>query len=160
MAQITTQGTNWKVEGRSIELFGLHGSHSGNYGVIGINFGSAEEPAYVLTQVDSAPAKQDVLDVIEQDEAAGNLDKIATVLVSSRVAVRLFLDGTITPEMVREAEETQEDTSKWLEDGGVYDAIKIPAVKFGAHTFPVIIFSENKIGSSTLATLDADGHIV
>lgn len=160
MAQHQTRGQHFSVEGRSITLFGLDGSHSGSNWAIGIALSSSEDTSYLLVEVDPAPARQDILQVIEQDKAAGNLDKICHVVMSSRVAVRLFLDGTLSASNFVNAEEDTIDTSTFLKDGVMRPAIRLLDVKFGEYTFDVLILSELHIGSGTFATLDESGAVV
>ncbi|MEO8581224.1 MAG: hypothetical protein ABI425_01445 [Patescibacteria group bacterium] len=160
MAMMVKTGEHFNVENRSVTLFGLQGSPMGNSWAIGINFGSGDEPSYVMTQVSPAPAREDVLAVIEQDKADGNLGNIRCVMMSSRVAVRLFLDGTIKASDFDGAEESTMDTSQFIEGGVERPVVNLKSVKFGEHTFPVSILSEAHVGSSTFATLDENNAVV
>lgn len=160
MRQFKKTGENFEIEGPDITLFSLKGAPSGRNWMIGLLVKASDPPSYLLAIVPAAPAVQDVIAVIEQDKTNGNLDRIARIVVSSRVAVCLFLDGTIKPADFNHAEETEMDTSTFVKGGGTHPVINLKTVQFGEHRFPVSIFSEISVGSSSLVTLDTDGAIV
>lgn len=155
-------GENFAVSPRSITLFGLRGSFTSPNWAIGVNFSTKNngEPSYVMVEVSPAPVINDLLEVIEQDKANGNFEQIQRVVVSSRVAVRLFLDGTLKPSDFDGTEEGMLDTSPFLEDGVERPVLILKPVKIGAYSFPLLILSEMHVGDNTFATLNKSNAIV
>lgn len=161
MAQLK-QGKNYNVESQtSATLFGLQGFVEGRNWYIGIYLnGGPNNPRYVLNAISPVPALQTILDVIEEDVAYGNEDKIKWVMICSRIAIRLILEGAIKTADFANATEGTFDTSTFMEKGKVLPVISLPGVHFGSRVIPVLIFSEVSIGSESYATLDADGEVV
>ncbi len=89
-------GQNFSVNKRGGTIFGLRSylSDGGNW-LIDVDFFSTGD--YILYEVSPAPVLQDVLDVLQQDIDHGCLKKVKRVVVNNRIALRLLLEGVITP---------------------------------------------------------------
>lgn len=144
----------YKVESDSITLFGLEGSRDGRRWMIGMAISAATQ-SYIPVFVGPFPALEDLMDIIGQDAINGDYDRIKSVAMSARVAVRLFLEGVIKPEHFHLAEENTMETGR-----RPIEYIYLPAVPFGDHNFPVYVFSEWEVGSSYIATWDEDNNVV
>jgi hypothetical protein len=138
----------------TIELFGLHGLRSGVHWAMSINGGTGEGTDYCLRHVPMCPAVVRIRSAFDQQKVVKKLELIKLVVVNSRIAVRLFLDGTIRPEHIKEAKEQWIDTTPFLVKGGTVPAVILPAVEFGPYRFPVCIFGETTIMSNSIAALD------
>jgi hypothetical protein len=152
---------NKYFSGHVINLFGLKGTHHGQgQWMTTANFGSSQEPAYMLVVHDPKPANHQVAQLIDTDEKAGQFDQIFRIAVSNRVAVRLYLDGTLSQENFDTATELRIDTSTFIEGAGICDAIFVPDTRIAGHHFPMIILKEGEVGPTFMATLNSDYQIV
>lgn len=137
----------FEITGRIVSIMGLKGFVDGNDYTIDINFGTAQNPSYVLAQC-SKP-EQTILSKIEQliadDKKAGNEEKIDHILISNRYAVLLFLEGKITREV--------------LESGTVSDGDLVINLYVGGAMRKVVIQAETK-SAYHCATIDVNGEVV
>ncbi len=143
------EGRYFSLHGGTITIFNLDGFHHGNDWGIGISFTGDEN--YINCQVEPAPAVEDILDIIEQDKAQGNFEDISMVAVSSRVAVRLFLEGVLQQRDFKRAQEGENE--------GV-GFILLPGCQLGEYVFDLGILPEVVVGNGMIATLDQNYHVV
>ncbi len=152
MAHSKTVSSLYEIDGDSLTLMKLQGMHfSQKNWAIGVSL--VGDDNYFLAEVSPAPALDDVLRVIQQDIDAGNYAKIRAIVVSNRVAVRLWLDGTLKVQDFHSAKEGEVQKPEM-------PFIAIAAVQVGPHTFPVVIVPETKVGASMVATIDSNFKIV
>src|SRR5687768_10180439 len=113
MASSTVANRHFEVDGNKFTFFGLSGMPmgGGNWAMNGF-FGS------VMVEVDPAPVSSQIEEIIEQDRAAGNEEKIEHVLMNSRTALRLALEGRLPREALTAATETEDSIVLTLELGG------------------------------------------
>lgn len=160
MAKRIIGGKNWTVESDDkIVLFDLVGyNRLGRTWTITVNFLGAE----MLAEVSPAPALEEVLKVVRADEAAGNLGKIFRVVVSSRIAVRLFLEGVLSrTDFESGVTEGEVDVSKVFNDNGpALPVILLERVKLGDYEFQFGILSEKDVDSGFVVTVDLEGNVV
>ncbi|GCE32022.1 hypothetical protein KDA_75060 [Dictyobacter alpinus] len=136
MATSTVTGPNFEVSQKHITLFQLQGAHTGNNWAMSVPFGDTAE-SYVLTEVGPAPALDEIVSVIETDRAQGREHLIDHVLISSRVAVRLFLEGILTMEAFKDAEASDESILLTLKLSGRDRRVKIQSefdLEYGVST--------------------------
>ncbi|GHP00687.1 hypothetical protein KSF_107340 [Reticulibacter mediterranei] len=96
----TIAGKHFSVTPQQITVFGLQGMHWGNRWAVGIPFGRTVE-SYMFTEIAPAPVLAEIEGVLEEH---GN----EHLLISNRVAVRLFLEGRLPMEAFMDAQETDE----------------------------------------------------
>jgi hypothetical protein len=160
MAPIKKSGQHYEIDEHSITLFGLGGTRmgKGKDWALGIDREGVEKPSYISIQVPPDPALEDVVNVIEQEKAHnfGNLGVLARIIMSNRIAVRLFLEGVLNPSDFHQNEEAEMDIHNIARKGIAAPVINLQSVQFGAYKFPVSILSERDIGSHNLAILDID----
>jgi hypothetical protein len=149
------QGTNLVLyDENTVEFFGLHGLRNGVLWAMSVRYGTGGEMSYCLRQVPLCPAAFRIRSAFDQEKGTGRLTQAKLVVVNSRIAVRLFLDGTIRPEHIRDAKEQWIDTTPFLVRGGTVPAVFLPAVEFGHYRFPLCIFGETTVRNNALAALD------
>jgi hypothetical protein len=105
------QGKNLRVGNKSIVLFELKGELRANgKWIVGISFDGTRESGYMDFEVspDSSLAVKEIEEIIEADIADGREEIIDHVLISNRVAIRLFLQGALLPQSFRNATEDDE----------------------------------------------------
>jgi hypothetical protein len=145
--QIT--GQNFHIDGSTITIFGLQGFPMGNDWGMGIDLmGNGK---YINAQVSPAPVLDRILNIIDQDAAEGNLDQIAMVAVSNRVAIRLFLENVLQHRHFKKAKEGEEAGVSFL---------YLPECNLGKYTFPLGIIPEGVVGVGMIATLDSRYRVV
>lgn len=106
MSSQTLIGRHFSVSPTAITLFHLQGFHSGKQWVIGFSIaGTGQADDYFLAACEPAPALAGIEQVIRADIAVGREHLIDHMLLSSRAAVRLFLEGVLTPEHFASAKE-------------------------------------------------------
>lgn len=143
------QGKNFSINGKRITIFGLNGLPKGENWIMGGQF--SEDGSYVDMETVPTPALAKVLKIIGQDIIDGNYEQIHMVVMSNRVAVRLFLEGAL--------EDVHFINAKEGELNGVPFMLLI-GCNFGEHFFPIGILPESLIGATTMATLDSNYRIV
>lgn len=169
MAQMSSKSKSYQVSAHEITILGLYGSVEGPNWVLGIlvdsdpsTFDENGNPSYLNIVGEPSPVMAEVMDVIDGDIAAGKDDQIAWVLLSNKVAVRLFLEGYLTANKFIGAKEITMDTSGFVpaEVAGEYPCVWLQEVQFGSFSFPVGIMSELHVGSNTAATMTEGNTIV
>ena len=120
MASSLRTGVNWSVEGKSFTIFGQKATilEGGDWAVPS-GLGS------MLVQVDPAPLSGDILEVIANDRAAGNEDKIAYVGLTPFPALCLALEGVLTEQALAASEETLDSITATVMLGGTERKIVI-----------------------------------
>jgi len=93
-------GINWSVEGRVFSFFGLRGYVDGKHWTVPSGFGA------LLVEVDPDPISDNICAIIAQDERDGNANKIAYIGVQPFAGLLLALEGVITLDVLRNAQET------------------------------------------------------
>ena len=137
----TISGQHFTVSHDTITLFGLFGASSGTYWVLSESFDGPD--TYVPVEGEPNPVLHEIHQQIADDMAAGKGQYIDHILCSSRVAARLFLEGVLTFNDFKHAQETSQSVR-------VYCA---------ALTYPLHIVSEFETTHS-FATFQSDGTIV
>lgn len=134
-------------QGKMVSVMGLRGLISDGSYTIDINFGSNEEPSYVLVQCDQPekPISQKIEELILADKADGKEAQIDHVLISNRYAVLLYMEGRLTREMLESAKE---------EDGDL-----VIDLYFAGAKRKVVVRSELK-AEYHCATIDANGEVI
>jgi hypothetical protein len=103
----TTSGRNFMYGQGSLKLYELQGVRMGKNWAIGILL-DRKSKSYLLTEVSPAPVRQEVEAVIQGDIKAGREQLIDYVLVSNRVAIRLYLEGFLKPSHFANAVEEED----------------------------------------------------
>jgi hypothetical protein len=143
--KITRKHFSVSTDGSSIELFGLPGAlFSKGTWEIGQSLGGS----YIRVEVAPAPARQFLEDAVREDVKAGKEHLISYVLINSRTAVRLFLEGFLTPALFEQATETS--------------SFVIVKAEVGGKLRDIVIRSEQELqlAGNGVATCDKDGNII
>jgi hypothetical protein len=85
------------LEDNTISIFDHKGYIDGKYWVMNVFAG-------LFAKVAPAPVHGDISEIINQDIVDGNFEKIERVLISPNVAVRMYLEGMINRNHIKEAE--------------------------------------------------------
>jgi hypothetical protein len=144
------EGKNYRVSDKSIVLFDLVGAHSGRGNwAIGLPIDGTRETGYMNIEVnpDNSLAVNEVAEVIQSDIDNGREGLIDHVLITNRVAVRMFLQGAISPQSFRNA--TEDD-----------DTITITALLVGKPRKVVIRSEFDESLQYAISTRDAEGKLV
>jgi hypothetical protein len=138
MATSQLTGSNFSLDGETIEFFGVKGfKRSETSWVMNLLFG-----AFVEVSPDSI---MDVVrDCIAGDIENGNEDKIAMLLLGPSQAVVFYLEGQMTREHVKNA----------VEGKGFVD---LPNVEVDGRTLTIRVLGESEC---TTAMADSDGNIL
>ncbi|QQG51345.1 MAG: hypothetical protein HZB75_02460 [Candidatus Saccharibacteria bacterium] len=132
-------GVNWSVEGETFTIFGASGWVNGSRWMVPLG---PSGPG--IAPVKPAPIKGDIDKVIAADIADGNGSKIDYVGVGGFQALLLALEGVITVDMLRTAQETP-------------DRIIIENVAFARGRRKLVIIKNAKY---TMATFDRNDEVV
>jgi hypothetical protein len=113
MAASEITGTHFTVSSKRIDLFE--------------NVGGRLTTTWFIDSIemDPCPVQEDIISVIESDRASGKEDQIAYILISSMVAIRLFLEGVITQQHFQAAQETSDTIILRLPLAGKERVVKI-----------------------------------
>ena len=160
MAKRIIGGEYWTVESdNKITLFGLVGyGRLGKTWTITVNVFGVD----MLAEVSPGPALEEVLKVVRADEAAGNLNKIYRLVVSNRIAVRLFLEGALSrSDFEQGVTEGEVDVSKVFNDNGpALPVVLLEKVRLGDYELRFGILSEKDVDGGFVVTVDSDGNVV
>lgn len=138
-------GRNFSIENGKITLFANPGWMVGNMWRYGNEFGTVEtEPQPILG---------DILQVLEFNSASGQEHEVAQVVVSSRYAVFLYLEGVLTDQHFLQVTEYQSIPLLWVINDQPHEIISIPSVTFGKFTRPLLIVDEDELRENIL-TID------
>lgn len=138
MATSQLTGSNFSLNGQTIEFFGTKGfKQSETSWVMNLLFGA-------FVEVDPDSIMDTVRDCIAGDIKNGNEDKIATLLLGPNQAVVFFLEGQLTREHIENA----------VDGDGFVD---IPNVEVEGRTLTVRVLEEP---THSVATADSDGNVL
>ena len=104
---------------------------------------------FVIMPVPPAPVSKEIEAIIEDDRKHGKEDKIAFVMITPRWALRLAMEGKLTPEIADKAVETS--------------AAVLVQIELAGKMRNVVIVPEEtqaKLGIGLCATYDIDGNVV
>lgn len=188
MQTLSRLGRYIAIDGRhQIKLFGLYGRVQRSWAGLGplIWFldktaGMIHDRQYMTFKSNPDPAIEDVLEVLDTWRFEDKLGRVARLVMSNRLAVRLFLDGTIGPNDFAWHEETVMGTSTFLNrwttpditnrpahfvarldpSDGIHPVINLRQVDFAqdGYGFPVSILDEWDVGNIPLIGLDQEGR--
>jgi hypothetical protein len=129
------------LDGSKLSIFGDWGYPDEKYWVV---------PAFgeMGIRVDPDPASPDIEEVINRDIQSGNADRIASIQLTPRTAIRLYLEGKITREKIEKATTNSESIT--------FQDIKFATEK-GEVILPVVVKADP---GYSVATLDKDGNII
>ena len=133
MATSEITGTHFTVSLHDITLFE--------------NIGGRRTKAWIMDymEMDPCPVQEKILGVIESDRASGKEDQIAYVLISSTVAIRLFLEGVITMQHFQAAQETDDTVTLRLPFAGKERVVKIRSASDLEHDISTRDAADNMI---------------
>lgn len=136
-------GLHFEVGDNMIKFFDLRGGVSGKSWAIDIRMSANSS---VLFEVDKDPISPNVEELIRQDTEAGREHLIDHILLSSRYAVILWLEGRIRREHVEKA----------IEDD---NSITLEGIEFAGKSYKVRIVDEREL-EYHLCTMDSNGEVV
>lgn len=140
---------HFSIDGEHITIFGLEGKPTAKGWAVSVSI--TGDPHYILQTFMPKPALEEVLVFLKEDIAAGNYAQIATIAMSNRVAVRLWLGKTLRHNHFENVREGEVDDIPFL---------LLPSVAFEEHTFPILIVPEQRVGPRSVCTLDVNNRIV
>ncbi|MEK7624058.1 MAG: hypothetical protein AAB408_05380 [Patescibacteria group bacterium] len=138
-----------ELDGKAITVFGQKGfvSDGGNSWIM-----SVVSLGGMFVQAEPAPASPGIVCVIDLDVFAGNGNKIHHIVVNPNIAIRLFLEGKITPRDVQEAEVMKDKrNNKWIR----FHNIEF-ITREGSKSFEVTVQDVEL----AVATIDAAGFVI
>lgn len=161
MGKSHIKGKNFELVGQAIKIFDLEGERRPDGWYISANHGNSSEQVHVFTKRSPIYILPEIMSLIEDDKTDGRLGDIDRIVMSSRVAIYLYLAGVLTPTDFAGATEEDMDISAFTgNDHQVSPAIHMDAVNFEDYMFPVSILSEGSMGTYSFASLNAEGDII
>lgn len=134
-------GPNLALDANILNIFGAQGYSEGNRWIMDVGIG-------IMAEVEPAPVSSAIIDIINQDIRDGKSDKIHHLLVNPNTALRLFLEGKISRNVILKAKFDQETITF---EGIVFTTFG------GDHILPVVVMAKPQYA---FATIDQDGNVV
>ena len=151
MTQSDKTSRLYEIDGVWLTVMGLKGARDGKNWIMDFDYFKTKE--FFWVEVRPEPILVEILHIIEEHTAKGNINKIKYLIISNRVAIRLWFGGVLTSKNFNETIEGRSITPP-------AQYLFLKEVEIGNLKLSVIILPETATQRSLIVTLDEDFRVV